>query len=178
MSACGESHPEGAATCLHADNASQQFCNQVDERIPRTRRGRTTAADAARPTTLHPFLPRSMPIAAIFLIYAIRVTETFVWLQPKAQFAKTESNENAYCGFRDCRCIATPDERHLPVVMMDGASEARPSRSSGEATGAQDRCPCAGAILVCSGTPRVRSAAAAIGFAKSSPRGAQAVSAV
>ncbi len=76
MSACGESHPAGAATCLHADNASQQFCNQVDERIPRTRRRRTTAADAARPTTLHPFLPRSMPIAAIFLIYAVGVTES------------------------------------------------------------------------------------------------------
>jgi hypothetical protein len=24
----------GAATCLHADNATRQFCDQVDERIP------------------------------------------------------------------------------------------------------------------------------------------------
>ena len=34
----------------------------------RTRRRRTTAPDEFRPTTLHTFLPRSMPSTAIFII--------------------------------------------------------------------------------------------------------------
>ena len=44
---------------------------------PQARRLRwITAAHVSRPTTLHTFLPRSMPITAIFLIFAIGVTES------------------------------------------------------------------------------------------------------
>ena len=56
-------------TCARYQSGEVDWSGKISRCGPgiRTRRRRTTAPDASKPTTLHTFLPRSMPSTAIFM---------------------------------------------------------------------------------------------------------------